>query len=125
MPLDLKSGYYRPYMTAAGLVPTHEVDAVDQFGTKQQVRIAGEFPLTLKVDGREVVTLMTLGVHPEELALGFLRNQRLIESIEDIQSVDVNWERESVNIVTRHGNGIIDWQEKLSKRTVTSISEVK
>jgi FdhD protein len=107
-------------MTAAGLAPTHEVEAVDQSGTKQQVRIAGEFPLTLKVDGREVVTLMTLGVHPEELALGFLRNQRLIESIEDIQSVEVNWERETVSIVTRHGDGIIDWQEKLSKRTVTS-----
>lgn len=107
-------------MTAAGLAPTHDVEAVDQFGTKQLVRIAGEFPLTLKVDGREVVTLMTLGVHPEELALGFLRNQRLIEHIEEIKSVDVNWERESVSIITRHGNGIIDWQEKLSKRTVTS-----
>lgn len=120
MPSDLKSTGYRPHMTTAGLVPTHDVEAVDQSGTKQLVRIAGEFPLTLKVDGREVVTLMTLGVHPEELALGFLRNQRLIERIEDIQSVDVNWEKESVNIVTRHGNGIIDWQEKLSKRTVTS-----
>lgn len=107
-------------MTAAGLAPTHAVEAVDQFGAKQQVRVAGEFPLTLKVDDREVVTLMTLGVHPEELALGFLRNQRLIEKIEDIESVNVNWERESVNVVTRKGSGIIDWQKKLSKRTVTS-----
>lgn len=120
MPSASKSSYYRPHMTTAGLAPTHEVEAVDQFGTKQLVRVAGEFPLTLKVDSREVVTLMTLGVHPEELALGFLRNQRLIERIEDIQSVDVNWEKETVNIVTRHGNGITDWQEKLSKRTVTS-----
>jgi FdhD protein len=120
MSTDLKSSHYQPCMTAAGLAPTHAVEAVDQSGTKQQVRVAGEFPLTLKVDDREVVTLMTLGVHPEELALGFLRNQRLIENIEDIESVNVNWERESVNVVTRKGSGIIDWQKKLSKRTVTS-----
>lgn len=120
MPSAPISPDYRPHMTTAGLAPTHEVEAVDQFGTKQIVRVAGEFPLTLKVDSREVVTLMTLGVHPEELALGFLRNQRLIERIEDIQSVDVNWEKETVNIITRRGKGITDWQKKLSKRTVTS-----
>jgi len=114
------SKYYRPKMTAAGLSPTHNVDAVDQFGNKRQVRIAGESPLTLKVDDLEVVTLMTLGTHPEELSLGFLRNQRLIDNIEDIQSVEVNWDRETVNIVTKRGKGIIDWQQKLSKRTVTS-----
>jgi len=114
------SKYYRPKMTAAGLSPTHNVDAVDQFGNRRQVRIAGESPLTLKVDDLEVVTLMTLGTHPEELSLGFLRNQRLIDNIEDIQSVEVNWDRETVNIVTKRGKGIIDWQQKLSKRTVTS-----
>ncbi|MBW2370419.1 MAG: formate dehydrogenase accessory sulfurtransferase FdhD [Deltaproteobacteria bacterium] len=97
-----------------------KVDAVDQFGNIRQLQIAGESPLTIKVDDREVVTLMTLGTHPEELALGFLRNQHLIENIEDIQSVEVNWERETVSIVTKHGNGIVDWQQKLSKRTVTS-----
>ncbi len=115
-----ESKYYRPKMTTASLSPTHNVDAVDQFGKRRQVRIAGESPLTLKVDDLEVVTLMTLGTHPEELSLGFLRNQRLIDNIEDIQSVKVNWDRETVNIVTRHGNGITDWQQKLSKRTVTS-----
>lgn len=114
------SKYYRPKMTTASLSPTHNVDAVDQFGKRRQVRIAGESPLTLKVDDLEVVTLMTLGTHPEELSLGFLRNQRLIDNIEDIQSVKVNWDRGTVNIVTRRGNGIIDWQQKLSKRTVTS-----
>lgn len=114
------SAHYQPDMTRAGLVPTHEVDAVDQSGARRQVRIAGEFPLTLKVDDREIVTLMTLGVHPEELALGFLRNQRLIENIEDIKSVGVNWEKETVHVLTRRGKGVIDWQKKISKRTVTS-----
>lgn len=111
---------YRPQMTRAGLAPTHPVSAVDEYGEVRELRIAGEFPLTLKVDGREVVTLMTLGTHPEELALGYLRNQRLIEDIRDIRSVQVDWERESVAIETFHGQGIADWQEKLSRRTVTT-----
>jgi len=66
------------------------------------------------------VTLMTLGTHPEELALGYLRNQRLIEHLTDIESVVVDWEREHVLVTTRHGEGIVDWEQKLSKRTVTT-----
>jgi FdhD protein len=107
-------------MTNAGLAPTHPVVAVDEYGQAREMHIAGEFPLTIKVDGREVVTLMTLGTHPEELALGYLRNQRLIEKIEEIKSVDVEWDRDVVLIETTHGQGIVDWEQKLSKRTVTT-----
>jgi len=111
---------YRPRLSNAGLAPTHPVVAVDEYGHARDLHIAGEFPLTLKVDGREVVTLMTLGTHPEELALGYLRNQRLIERLEEIKSVDVDWDRDVVLIETTHGRGIIDWEQKLSKRTVTT-----
>jgi len=111
---------YRPQMTQAGLAPTHPVRALDEHGQSRDLRIAGEFPLTLKVDGREVVTLMTLGTHPEELALGYLRNQRLIEEIEQVKSVNVNWDRQLVSIETTHGKGIVDWQKKLAHRTVTT-----
>lgn len=103
-----------------GLAPTHAVAARDQHGDVRTVRIAGERPLTLKVDGREVVTLMTLGMHPEELALGYLRNQRLLERLEDVASVQVDWERETVAVGMREGCGITDWEEKLSRRTVTT-----
>lgn len=116
MPIPL----YRPHMTQAGLAPTYPVVAVDEYGETRDLHIAGELPLTLKVDGREVVTLMTLGTHPEELALGYLRNQRLIEDIEHIASVCVDWERGAVDIKTTHGQGIVDWQEKLAHRTVTT-----
>lgn len=109
-----------PRMTDAGLRPTHPVVAVDEHGESRDMRVAGEFPLTIKVDDREVVTLMTLGTHPETLTLGYLRTQRLIESLEEIEAVEVDWDRELAAVSTRRGQGIVDWQEKLSRRTVTT-----
>ena len=107
-------------LSSAGLRPTHPVEAIDEFGTKRDMRVAGEFPLTIKVDDREVVTLMTLGTYPELLALGYLRNQRLVESVYDIKSIKVDWDRETAFVETHAGEGIIDWENKLSKRTVTT-----
>src|SRR5260221_2962533 len=81
--------------------------------------IAGEHPLTLYVDKREIVTLMTLGHAPEALVIGYLRNQRLVSSIDEISSVQVDWETESAAVVTnRTSSDSID--EKIQKRTVTS-----
>lgn len=109
---------YRPQMTRAGLAPTHEATAVDEFGDQRAVLIAGESPLTLYVDKREIVTLMTLGGHPEALTLGYLRNQGFLDDINEIKAVQVDWETESVAVVTHHG--IEGWEEKLAKRTVTT-----
>lgn len=111
---------YQPRMSQAGLAPTHEVVAIDEFGAERAMSIAGESPLTIKVDGREIVTLMTLGTHPEELTLGYLRNQRLIERLEDIEAVQVDWEREQVNVSTHQGRGIVDLEAKMANRTVTT-----
>ncbi len=109
---------YRPQMTDAGLAPTHAVIASDEHGEEREVNIAGERPLTLYVDKCEVVTLMTLGAHPEALTLGYLRNQGFVSDLHDIKSVQVDWETEAVVVVTVHGRD--DWQEKLIKRTVTT-----
>ena len=111
---------YRPKMSQAGRAPTHAVTAVDERGRVRDVSVAGELPLTLVVDDREIVTLMTLGTHPEALALGFLRNQRLIEELEEIVSVDVDWGDEWVRVVTRSGGGLRDQEAKLGGRTVTT-----
>lgn len=115
-----KTSELEPLLSSAGLRPTHPVEAIDEFGTKRDMRVAGEFPLTIKVDDREVVTLMTLGTYPELLALGYLRNQRLVESVYDIKSIKVDWDRETAFVETHTGEGIIDWENKLSKRTVTT-----
>jgi FdhD protein len=109
---------YRPTMSQAGLSPTHAVTALDEFGETRDVQVAGESPLTLYVDGREIVTLMTLGTHPEALTIGYLRNQRFIESLEEIKEVQVDWRTEAVQVTT--WNGVEGWDEKLKKRTVTT-----
>lgn len=109
---------YRPEITHAGLSPTHPVTAVDEYNTPRQVEVPGESPLTLYVDEREIVTLMTIGAHPEALALGYLRNQRFVDRLEQIRSVTVDHHTESVQVSTR--DGIEGWDEKLRKRTVTT-----
>jgi len=114
---DSKAGY-RPEITHAGLSPTHPVTAVDEYNATREVEVPGESPLTLYVDGREIVTLMTIGAHPEALALGYLRNQRFVDRLEQIKSVTVNHHTESVQVTTREG--IKGWDEKLKRRTVTT-----
>ena len=111
---------YRPALSDEGLNPTRPVIARDEFGDPRELNIAGEYPLTIKVDDAEVVTLMTLGTYPEKLTLGYLRNQRLIDDIIEIAEVRVDWDRETVDVLTSHGDGIVDLHEKIAKRTVTS-----
>ena len=108
----------RPIITQASRPLTYEVDAVNERGEALRAPIAGEAPLTLYVDNREIVTLMTLGQHPEALAIGYLRNQRLLDSIEQISAVQVDWETGAVAVTTR--GGLHDLDEKTAKRTVTS-----
>src|SRR5207245_6052994 len=108
----------RPELTHNARPATYTVDARDETGQVVPTPIAGEHPLTLYVDKREIVTLMTLGAAPEALAIGFLRNQRLVESIEEIASVQVDWEVNAVAVTTRRGLG--NAAERMQQRTVTT-----
>ena len=109
---------YRPELSQAQASLTHEVQAVDERGRLSSIQIPAERPLTVYVDKRELVTLMTLGAAPEALTLGYLRNQRLVNSLEDVLSVQVDWEVDAVAVVTRHG--IADVEERTSKKVVTT-----
>ena len=109
---------YRPLLSDAARPSTFNVPAVDENGATRDTPIAGEHPLTLYVDKREILTLMTLGAAPEALAIGYLRNQRLLDRIEDIVSVQVDWDVNAVVINTR--SGLKDLEAKLGKRTTTS-----
>ena len=90
-----------PKLTSAAKPATFEVEAYNERGEMVPTAIAGEHPLTLYVDKREIVTLMTLGHAPEALAIGYLRNQRIAGSIDEIEAVQVDWETDSVAITTR------------------------
>ncbi len=107
----------RPEITHASKPLTYEVEAINERGEAVAAPIAGEHPLTLYVDKREIVTLMTLGQSPEALAIGYLRNQRLVPSIDDIAAVQVDWETDSVAVTTHSG---VNLDEKMQKRTVTT-----
>ena len=109
---------YRPQITQATRPLTFTVDARNERGENIPTEIAGEHPLTLYVDKREIVTLMTLGAAPEALAIGYLRNQRLVANIEEIVSVQVDWDVDAVAVTTR--NGIADLDGRMEKRTVTT-----
>ena len=110
---------YRPQLTDAARPATFEVEAYNERGEMVPTSVAGEHPLALYLDKREIVTLMTLGHAPEALAIGYLRNQRLVNSIEEISAVQVDWETESVAITTDK-KSFKPVEEKIRKRTVTS-----
>ena len=108
----------RPALSNAVRKLTHDVEVMDERGRASTISIPAEQPLTIYVDKRELVTLMTLGGAPEALTLGYLRNQRFIKKIEDILSVQVDWDVDAVAVVTR--NGIENIEERTAKRTVTT-----
>ena len=92
-----------PHLTKAQAPLTREVEVRDEFGQRRVVQIPAERPLTLFVDKREVITLMTLGAAPELLALGYLRNQLLVASLDEVDSITVDWDVEAAAVKTRHG----------------------
>jgi FdhD protein len=74
--------------------------------------------LTVFVDKRELVTLMTLGAMPELLVLGYLRNQRLIDRLDQVESITVDWDVSAAAVRTRHG--LADLAERTARRVVTT-----
>jgi FdhD protein len=109
---------YRPELSNATRPATVEIGSFNERGEHLLTSIAGEFPLTIYVDKREIVTLMTLGQNPEALVIGYLRNQRLVRSIEEIKAVQVDWECEACAVTTFAG--LQDLEERMRKRTVTT-----
>ncbi len=107
-----------PILTQARAPLVREVIAVNETGERQPVFIPAERALTVYVDKRELVTLMTLGQSPEQLVLGFLRNQRLVNSVHEVQSITVDWDVGAAAVKTR--SGISNIEEKTAKRVVTT-----
>lgn len=109
---------YRPEMTDEGIKNLHSTTVLDEHGETRDISLTGERPLTIYLDNQEIVTLMTMGAEPELLTLGYLRNQALVENLEDIIAIQVDWDVEAVVVTTRQSRS--DLNVLLSKRTVTS-----
>lgn len=107
-----------PFLTQARAPLTREINAVNELGENIVVSIPAERSLTVYVDKRELVTLMTLGAHPELLVLGFLRNQRLITAVSDVESITVDWDVGAAAVKTRHG--IANIEARTAKRVITT-----
>ena len=106
------------------------VSAQNERGEEVPTPIAGEHPLTLFLDKRELVPVVTLGGAPEPLALGYPRNQRLVRSVSDLAAVQVDWDVGAVAVTTRRlaDTGVPIWEaaagdtltDRLAHRTVTT-----
>jgi FdhD protein len=107
-----------PLLTRAGNALTREIEVLDEYGERRTIHIPDERPLTLYVDKRELVTLMTLGAEPELLALGYLRNQRLVSSVDEVLSITADWDVNAVAVRTRAG--VEDFERKTASRVVTT-----
>lgn len=107
-----------PYLTQASASLTCEIDVVNEYGERHPISIPAERSLTVYVDKRELVTLMTLGAHPELLVLGFLRNQRLVQSVQEVESITVDWDVGAAAVKTRQG--ISDIEARTARRVVTT-----
>ncbi|MEX8495109.1 formate dehydrogenase accessory sulfurtransferase FdhD [Sphaerotilus sp.] len=107
-----------PRMTAARDTLLREIEVMDEYGERRTISIPAERPLTIFVDKRELVTLMTLGASPELLVLGWLRNQRLAQDLADIESITVDWDVGAAAVRTRAG--IPDLDTRTGRRVVTT-----
>ncbi|MEY4082721.1 MAG: formate dehydrogenase accessory protein FdhD [Pseudomonadota bacterium] len=111
-------GVYWPVLSDAAVPLVSEVLVTDEMGRQKAIHIPGERPLTVYVDKQELVTLMTLGGAPEALVLGYLKNQRFVHQLDEVVSIQVDWEVGAASVKTR--DGIASLKARQEKRTVTT-----
>lgn len=109
---------YRPTLSQSEIDTTVSAQPIDEFAQSRSAFISAERPLTVYIDKREVVTLMTMGSQAELLILGWLRNQNLLDDLNQLKAIQVDWETDSVAITTQ--SGIADLDRKLGRKTVTT-----
>src|SRR5438045_8020868 len=107
-----------PQLTEARAPLTREIEVVNEFGERDTAAVPSERALTVYVDKRELVTLMTLGARPEWLVLGYLRNQRLVQLVDEVEAITVDWDVGAAAVKTR--SGIDRIEERTATRVVTT-----
>jgi len=96
---------------------TRRVAGIDQDGNRIETSVVTERPLALFLNGREIVTMMTIGDHPHYLAVGYLLNQNMLSPADRIVAIDYDDEIDTVVVRTERET---DFEDKLKKKTLTS-----
>jgi FdhD protein len=96
---------------------TQRVTGIDQAGVNVEIKVPMERPLTLYLNAQEIVTMMTIGDHPEYLALGYLLNQNMLKYDDVVTEVEYDDDLQVVVVRTEHHT---NFEHKLKKRTQTS-----
>lgn len=96
---------------------TETVQGIDQDGRPLETKVPVERPLTLFLNGQEIVTMMTIGDYPDYLALGYLINQRMLLPEDEVTAIDFDAEIETIVVRTARQT---DYEERLRKKTQTS-----
>src|ERR1700728_2271753 len=96
---------------------TRTVTGIDHENRSIETSVVMERPLTLFLNGREIVTMMTIGDHPDYLAVGYLLNQNMLLAEDRIAGIDYDEELETVVVRTDRET---DFEDKLRKKTLTS-----
>lgn len=110
----------RPLISESRCESSTACVALDQNGTPLETRLPGERALTIYLDKREIVTLMTLGQNPEALVLGYLRNRRLVDDLDEIATLHVSWEVSAAAVSTYRGDAGGRCEARPNRRTATS-----
>ena len=94
------------------------IDVTDEHMRSLTIQIPAERELALYLNGQKLVTLMTMGGHPEALAIGYLRNQRLVQTPSEIASVQVDWQRGIASVGTRHA--VDDIEQRIANKVIAT-----
>ncbi len=96
---------------------TRTVEGIDHEGRRVTTRVVVERPLTLFLNGQEIVTMMTVGDHPDYLAVGYLLNQNMLRPDDRVTAIDYDEELETVVVRTARRT---NYEKKMRKKTLTS-----
>ena len=96
---------------------TKKLEGVDHNGNRLTTSVVTEKPLTVFLNGQEIVTLMTIGDEPELLAVGFLLNQNMLRLGDKISGIEYE---DDLDVVVVRTNRETDFEKVLKKKTITS-----
>ena len=96
---------------------TVTVEGIDHTGAAVSTAVTVERPLTLFLNAREIVTMMTIGDHPEYLALGYLLNQAILTPSDTVSSIDYD---DDLGVVVVRTATATNFEDKLKKKVLTS-----